>query len=88
MIERGIVETILNKDTAKGSWDSMKQKYKRTFKVKRAQLQALHKEFKLLGMKEEESVGEFFARTLAIVNKMKSHREKVDETTVVEKFCG
>lgn len=26
-IERGIIETILNKDIAKGIWDSMKQKY-------------------------------------------------------------
>ncbi|XP_068653841.1 uncharacterized protein [Aristolochia californica] len=39
------METILNKDTAKHIWDSMKQKYEGSTRVKRAQLQALRKEF-------------------------------------------
>lgn len=85
-IDRGIIETILNKDSAKGIWDSMKQKYQGSTKVKRAQLQTLRREFELLGMKEEESVMEYFARTLTIVNKMKTHGEQVSETTVVEKI--
>uniref|UniRef100_A0A2N9GIX8 Integrase catalytic domain-containing protein n=1 Tax=Fagus sylvatica TaxID=28930 RepID=A0A2N9GIX8_FAGSY len=44
-IDRTIMETILNRDTAKHIWDSMKQKYQGSTRVKRAQLQALRKEF-------------------------------------------
>ena len=85
-IDKSIIETILNKNTAKEIWDSMKQKYQGSAKVKRAQLQALRREFEILGMKEGESVDEYFARTLAIVNKMKSHGEKVEQLTIVEKI--
>lgn len=55
-IERSIMETILCKDTAKDIWDSMRMKYHGSSKVKRAQLQALRREFEVLGMKEGKSV--------------------------------
>jgi len=35
-IDRSILETILKKDTAKEIWDSLKQKYQGTARVKRA----------------------------------------------------
>lgn len=39
-----------------------------------------------MGRKETESVNEYFARTLAIMGKMKAHGDtKIDEETVVEK---
>ncbi|GMY22929.1 Retrovirus-related Pol polyprotein from transposon TNT 1-94 [Fagus crenata] len=44
-IDRTIMETILNRDTVKHIWDSMKQKYQGSTRVKRAQLQAFRKEF-------------------------------------------
>ena len=55
-IDRTIIETILNKDSAKGIWESMRMKYQGTTKVRRAQLQALRREWELLGMKEEGEV--------------------------------
>lgn len=85
-IERSILETILCKDTSKAIWDSMKQKYQGSTKVKRAQLQALRREFELLGMKESETVDEYFQRTLTIANKMKMHGEKMQEIVIVEKI--
>lgn len=42
-IDRSILETILKKGTTKDIWDSLKQKYQGTTRVKRAQLQALRK---------------------------------------------
>ncbi|CAL9001160.1 unnamed protein product [Prunus brigantina] len=50
-IDRSILETILNKDISKNIWDSLKQKYQGTTRVKRAQLQSLRKEFEILHMK-------------------------------------
>lgn len=85
-IDRGIIETILKKDTTKDIWDSMRMKYQGSTKVKRAQLQALRRDFEILGMKEGESVDEYFARTLAVANKMKAHGERMEETVIVEKI--
>ncbi|GJX41732.1 retrovirus-related pol polyprotein from transposon TNT 1-94 [Tanacetum coccineum] len=51
-IDREILETILDKSTSKGIWNSMKQKYEGSTKVKRALLQALRRESELLSMKE------------------------------------
>ncbi|XP_048434711.1 uncharacterized protein LOC125474776 [Pyrus x bretschneideri] len=85
-IDRSILETILKKDTAKDIWDSLKQKYQGTARVKRAQLQALRKEFEVLHMKTGESVNDYFARTLTIANKMKFHGEQMGDVVVIEKI--
>ncbi|XP_008227185.1 PREDICTED: uncharacterized protein LOC103326725 [Prunus mume] len=84
-VDRSILETILNKDTSKNIWDSLKQKYQGTTRVNRAQLQALRKEFEILHMKAGESVNEYFARTLTIANKMRLHGEKLGDVLVIEK---
>ncbi|KAM1556843.1 hypothetical protein PS2_040150 [Malus domestica] len=85
-IDRSVLETILKKDTAKDIWDSLKQKYQGTARVKRAQLQALRKEFEVLHMKNGETVNGYFGRTLAIANKMRTHGEKMDDVVIIEKI--
>jgi len=85
-IDRTIMEMILNRDTAKHIWDSMKQKYQGSTRVKRAQLQALRKEFEVLQMKEGESVDAYFSRTLIIANKMKIHGENMQQVVIIEKI--
>lgn len=85
-LDRTVLETILRKDTAKDIWDSMKQKYQGTTRVKRAHLQALRKEFEILHMKTGETVNEYFARTLTIANKMKANGEDKGDVAVVEKI--
>ena len=64
-LDRSILETILNKDTTKNIWDSMKQKYQGSTRVKRAHLQALREEFEMLHMKGGESVNEYLLGPLA-----------------------
>ncbi|XP_024171544.1 uncharacterized protein LOC112177486 [Rosa chinensis] len=87
-IDRTIKETILNRDTAKNIWDSMKQKFQGSTRIKRAQLQALRGEFEVLQMKEGEQVNEYFSRTLAIANKMKTHGEKMEQVVIIEKILS
>jgi hypothetical protein len=60
-LDRSVLETIFKKDTTKDIWDSMKQKFQGSSRVKCAYLQALRKEFEVLHMKPEESVNEYFA---------------------------
>ncbi|XP_015170657.1 uncharacterized protein [Solanum tuberosum] len=43
-------------ETSKDIWDSMKKKYQCTTRVKRAQLQALRRDFETLQMKEGETI--------------------------------
>lgn len=85
-IEREILETILDKSTSQAIWQSMQQKYQGSTRVKRAQLQALRREFELLGMKEGEKVDTYLGRTLSIVNKMKSNGEVINTSMVVSKI--
>lgn len=72
--------------TSKAIWRSMQQKYQGSTKVKRAQLQALRREFELLAMKEGEKVDNYLGSTLNVVNKMKSNGEAMKQSTVVSKI--
>lgn len=85
-IDRSILETILQKSTSKEMWDSMKKKYKGSVKVKRSQLQALHRDFKTLQMNQGESVNDYFSKTMAIANKMRLHGDTMTDVTIVEKI--
>ncbi|RDX85070.1 hypothetical protein CR513_33792, partial [Mucuna pruriens] len=85
-IDREILETILDKGTSKAIWRSMQQKYQGSTKVKRAQLQALRREFELLAMKEGEKVDNYLGRNLNVVNKMKSNGEAIEKSIVVSKI--
>jgi hypothetical protein len=84
--DRTILETILTRDTARDIWEAMRRKYQGSTKVKRAQLQSLRRDFEVLAMGENESVNDYFARTLAIANRMTSQGERVEQLTVVEKI--
>ncbi|KAL6195502.1 hypothetical protein ACLB2K_031121 [Fragaria x ananassa] len=55
-IDQEILDTILNTDTSKQIWDSMRQKFQGSTRFKSAQLQALRTEYEILRMKEGETV--------------------------------
>ncbi|XP_019436902.1 PREDICTED: uncharacterized protein LOC109343174 [Lupinus angustifolius] len=81
-IDRSILETILCKDIS----DSMKKKYQGCSRVKRAQLQALRRDFEALQMKKSESVTNYCSRVMGIANNMQIHGEKMGDTLIVEKI--
>lgn len=64
----------------------MKKKYQGTVRAKRVHLQALGAKFETLQMKMGESVSKYFARRIAIANKMRIHGEKLKDVTIVEKI--
>jgi len=73
-IDRTILETILQKDTSKQIWDSMRRKYEGSTRVKRSILQALCKEFEILEMKSGEGVSDYFSRVMTVANKFMVNR--------------
>ncbi|GAU25732.1 hypothetical protein TSUD_216620 [Trifolium subterraneum] len=85
-IDRSILETILDRDTSRNIWEAMRRKYQGSIRVKRAHLQALRREFEVLAMKEDESVNDYFARTLASANRMSAHGETLNHVSIVEKI--
>lgn len=54
--------------------------------MKRAQLQALRTKFEALAMREGESINKYFARTMAIENRITAHGERMEQILVVEKI--
>jgi hypothetical protein len=85
-IDRTILETILQKNTSKQIWDSMKKKYEGNARVKRLHLQALRKEFETLEMKSGENVSDYFSRVMSVANRMRVYGEQLVDTTIVEKI--
>lgn len=84
-IDQTILETILNWDTTKYIWDSMRRKYRGSMKLKRTQLHDLRQEFEVLYMKDNEIIDVYFAIILAIANKITTQGEKMEQTIIVEK---
>lgn len=85
-IDRAILEAILCKDIFKQIWDSIKKKYQANARAKHVQLKALCQEFEILQMKSGESFVKYFSRTMAVVNKMQIHGERLEYVTIVEKI--
>lgn len=56
-IDRTILDTILQKDTSKQIWESMKKKFEGSTRVKRSHLQALRREFET-EMKSGEGISD------------------------------
>ena len=64
----------------------MKKKYLGSARVKRAQLQAMRRDFETLQMNEGEPVMSYYARTMEISNKMRFHGEEMKDVKIVEKI--
>ncbi|XP_008240586.1 PREDICTED: uncharacterized protein LOC103339089 [Prunus mume] len=64
----------------------MTKKYQGSARVKRAQLQALRKDFETLQMKKLESVTDYFGRVMGTANKMRIHGDKLDDVTIIKKI--
>lgn len=85
-IDRATFEQILDRRTSKIVWDSLRRKFGGNDRVKRSLLQSLRRDFEVLEMKESETITEYFARVMAIANKMWSNREVLPDSKIVEKI--
>jgi len=85
-IDRSVLETILEKDTFKKIWDSMKTKYEGNARVKRSTLQALRRDFEVFEMKIGETITNYFARVMTVANKMRVYGEIMTDVTICEKI--
>lgn len=85
-IDRSVFEQILDRRTSKIVWDSIKSKFGGSAKVKRSLLNALRRDFEVLAMKRDETIADYFARVMAVSNKMRSNGEVMPDSKIVEKI--
>ncbi|CAM8913065.1 unnamed protein product [Rhodiola kirilowii] len=85
-IDKSVLKTITQKDTAKLLWDSLKVKYQRNERVKRAQLQKLRRTFETLEMKPGESITNYFGRVMCTANDMRNNGANMGDVKIVEKI--
>lgn len=86
LIDKSILKTIVQKDTSKHIWDSMRKKYQGNTRVQHAQLQTLRREFEVLEMKVDEFVTNYFGRVMLVANRMRNHGEEMPYVKIVEKI--
>ncbi|CAM8892609.1 unnamed protein product [Rhodiola kirilowii] len=82
-IDREVFEQILDRRTSKIVWDSLKSKYGGN---ERTLLNSLRRDFEILQMKDGETITEYFARVMAVANKMRSNGAKMPDSKVVQKI--
>ncbi|KAJ4812770.1 polyprotein [Rhynchospora pubera] len=85
-LDADMFEKIANETRAKDAWEVLKNSMIGVDKAKKVRLQTLRAEFESIVMKESESIGDYFARVLAVVNQMKRLGEKMQDERVVEKI--
>ncbi|KAJ0509944.1 putative RNA-directed DNA polymerase [Helianthus annuus] len=85
-IDKQILKTMTQKESAKKIWEAMKLKYQGNARVKRAQLQRLRRNFELLEMKDGETINDYFSRVMIVANDMRNFGEDMSDLKVVEKI--
>ncbi|XP_071728269.1 uncharacterized protein [Rutidosis leptorrhynchoides] len=85
-IDKHILKTITEKETATQIWDAMKMKYTGNARVKRAQLLRLRRDFEMLEMKYGETITSYFGRIMVTINDMRNCGEDMSDVKIVEKI--
>ncbi|XP_052726138.1 uncharacterized protein LOC128194635 [Vigna angularis] len=80
-----IFQKISKASTAKEAWDILQEGYGNTGKVKKVRLQALQRQYELLGMGTEETVIEYMGRIQNLINDMRACRKIVKDRKLIEK---
>ncbi|XP_014506580.1 uncharacterized protein LOC106766361 [Vigna radiata var. radiata] len=80
-----IFQKISKASIAKEAWDILQEGYGNTGKVKKVRLQALQRQYELLGMGVEETVTEYMGRIQTLVNDMRACGKIVKDRKLIQK---
>jgi len=78
-------QKIRSANTAKKAWDTLEKSYAGDNKLKKVKLQTLRRQYELIQMSDQESIGEFFSRILAITNQMNAYGDKQSDLGIIDK---
>ncbi|XP_019465377.1 PREDICTED: coiled-coil domain-containing protein 186-like [Lupinus angustifolius] len=90
ILQQALAETIfpriMGATSAKEAWDTLKEEFHGSDKVRTIKLQTLRREFELLKMKESETIKDYYSKIKEIVNQMKAYGENILDKRIVEKI--
>ncbi|XP_015168340.1 uncharacterized protein [Solanum tuberosum] len=81
-----IFTRIMACETPKEVWEKLKEEFDGSDRVKTVKLLTLKREFEMLRMKEGDTVKEYSAKLMEIVNKVRLFGETFPDSRVVEKM--
>ncbi|GAU44417.1 hypothetical protein TSUD_100640 [Trifolium subterraneum] len=84
-VDPNIFEKIIEEETSKGAWDTLKNTYGGDEKLKGIKLQALRRQYEMMQMNEQETIAEYLARMLSLTNLMKACGEALSDRSKIEK---
>ena len=64
----------------------MRRKYQGSTRVKRAQLQAVRRDFEILQMQKGETVNDYIDKVMSLASQMRMHGDSITDVAVVEKI--
>nr|XP_043616109.1 uncharacterized protein LOC122588027 [Erigeron canadensis] len=89
LIQQAVNDSLFSRiaaaKSAKEAWEILKIEFQGDEQVKAIKLQGLRRDFENLSMKEDELVGDYFSRVMAIVSQKRSYGEEVLDQVIVEK---
>ncbi|XP_028089090.1 uncharacterized protein LOC114289543 [Camellia sinensis] len=85
-IDESSFEKISAATTSKEARSILRNSHRGIEKTIRVRLQVLRGKFEMLHMNENESISEYFNKTLTIVNQMRRYGEKMESLQVIEKI--
>ena len=77
---------LVEKETAKEAWQTLKTIHVGAERVNEAKIQTLKIEFEIMNMKKSETIDDYAARLTEVVNKIRTFGDKFEEAYLVKKF--
>ncbi|KAK2977872.1 hypothetical protein RJ640_020216 [Escallonia rubra] len=85
-VSTSIFPRIIGANRSKEAWDTLKNEFQGSEKVRTIKLQTFRREFENLRMKDSESLQDYFSRLMELVNQMKINGEQIADKRIVEKI--
>jgi hypothetical protein len=86
VIPKDVLQHLVGKKSAKDAWETIEILHQGHARVKEAHLQSLTKSYEDLKMEESETVDQFAARFVTLINGIKGYGKKLDEVKNVRRF--
>ncbi|KAD7480472.1 hypothetical protein E3N88_03608 [Mikania micrantha] len=90
VIQQGVHDVLFSRiaaaNTAQEAWDILRMEFQGDSQVQAVKLQGLRRDFENLMMKENEAIGDYFSRVMAVASQQRGFGEDVSDQKIVEKI--
>ncbi|KAK1696947.1 hypothetical protein QYE76_013644 [Lolium multiflorum] len=86
VVPKDVMQHLVGKKSAKDAWEAIKILHQGHIRVREAHLQSLTKSYEDLKMEESETVDQFAARFVTLINAIRGYGQRLDEVKNVRRF--